>query len=305
MKTKLNQFIPNTKTILREKYLEKHPFAHKLTTSLYLKYCRVNGPLHVLPDYYIIGVVKGGTTSLHDYLIKHPCIQPPIGKEIDYFGQLYYRGQYWYRSSFPYKIQKFFAQKIQKKDFLTGEATPRYIEHPNVPERIKQLTPNAKFIVLLRNPIDRAYSHHNMNMTRKHETLSFEEAINNEQSRIQGEYEKMKKDYQYFNWTYYLFAYKEHGKYIERLQRWMKIFPRKQFKIIKSEDLFEKPSTVYAEILEFLNLPKWDLNEYPALKKRKYQKLNMNPETRKKLSEYFKPYNEKLSKFLDINFGWD
>jgi len=305
MKTKLNQFIPNTKTILREKYLEKHPFAHKLTTSLYLKYCRVNGPLHVLPDYYIIGVVKGGTTSLHDYLIKHPCIQPPIGKEIDYFGQLYYRGQYWYRSSFPYKIQKFFAQKIQKKDFLTGEATPRYIEHPNVHERIKQLTPNAKFIVLLRNPIDRAYSHHNMNMTRKHETLSFEEAINNEQSRIQGEYEKMKKDYQYFNWTYYLFAYKEHGKYIERLQRWMKIFPRKQFKIIKSEDLFENPSTVYAEILEFLNLPKWDLNEYPALKKRKYQKLNMNPETRKKLSEYFKPYNEKLSKFLDINFGWD
>jgi len=305
MKTKLNQFIPNTKTILREKYLEKHPLAHKLTTSLYLKYCRVNGPLHVLPDYYIIGVVKGGTTSLHDYLIQHPCIQPPIGKEIDYFGQLYYREQYWYRSSFPYKIQKFFAQKIQKKDFLTGEATPRYIEHPNVPERIKRLTPNAKFIVLLRNPIDRAYSHHNMSMTRKHETLPFEEAINKEQGRIQGEYEKMKKDYRYYNWTYYLFAYKEHGKYIERLQRWMKIFPRKQFKIIKSEDLFENPSTIYAEILEFLNLPKWDLSEYPALKKRKYQKPNMNPETRKKLSEFFKPYNEKLYRFLGTDFGWD
>ena len=305
MKTKLNQFIPNTKTTLREKYLEKHPSAHKLATSLYLKYCRIIGPLHVLPDYYIIGVVKGGTTSLHDYLIKHPCIQPPIGKEIDYFGQLYFRKQYWYRSSFPYKIQKFYAKKIQKKDFLTGEATPRYIEHPNVPERIKQLTPNAKFIVLLRNPIDRAYSHHNMNMTRKHETLSFEEAIDTEQDRIQGEYEKMKNDHKYFDWTYYLFAYKEHGKYIERLERWMKIFPREQFKIIKSEDLFEDPSTIYAEVLEFLNLPKWDLNEYPALKKRKYQKPNMNPETRKKLSEFFKPYNEKLYKFLNYDFEWD
>ena len=127
-----------------------------------------------------------------------------------------------------------------------------------------------------------------MNLTRKHETLSFEEAIENEQKRIQGEYEKMKNDYEYFNWTYYLFAYKEHGKYVERLQRWMKIFPRNQFKIIKSEDLFENPSIVYA-----------------ALKKRKYQKPNMNPQTRKKLSEFFKPYNEKLYKFLGIDYGWD
>jgi len=84
----------------------------------------------------------------------------------------------------------------------------------------------------------------------------------------------------------------------------MKIFPRNQFKIIKSEDLFENPSSVYNDVLDFLKLPKWQLNEYPALKKRKYKKPNMNPITRKNIFEFFKPYNEKLYKFLNIDYEW-
>jgi len=85
MKSSYNQLIPNVKNTLRENYLEKHTSLHKIISSLYLKYCSITGPLHVVPDFYIIGVVKGGTTSLYNYLIEHPSIQPSVGKEIDYF----------------------------------------------------------------------------------------------------------------------------------------------------------------------------------------------------------------------------
>jgi len=305
MKTKLNQFVPNTKTTLREKYLEKHSKLHKVSSKLYRKYCSITGPLHILPDYYILGVVKGGTTSLYNYLIEHPDIQPSVGKEIDYFGELYYRGLNWYKACFPLQFHKTIVEKLQKKKFLTGEATPRYIEHPFVPERIKKVTPNAKFIILLRNPIDRAYSHWNMNFRRKDDTLTFDQAIQQEEKRIEGEYEKMKNDFKYFNWTYYSYAYKEHGKYIEKLERWIKIFPKERFLILRSEELFEDPAKAFHKTIEFLGLEKWDLKQYIAYKKRKYEKPKMDINVRNQLSEFFKPYNEKLYQFLGKDFGWD
>ena len=144
--------------------LEKYPKLQKLVTFVYMKYCGATGFLHVKPDFYIIGFAKCGTTSLFEYLISHPNIHPPKGKEIDFFDRLYSRGINWYKVGFPFTIQKFIEKVFFRKKFLTGEATPRYIEHPHAINRIKQTTPNAKFIILLRNPIDRAFSQHNMNV---------------------------------------------------------------------------------------------------------------------------------------------
>ena len=72
-----------------------------------MKYCGATGFLHVKPDFYIIGFAKCGTTSLFEYLISHPNIHPPKGKEIDFFDRLYSRGINWYKVGFPFTIQKF------------------------------------------------------------------------------------------------------------------------------------------------------------------------------------------------------
>ena len=128
--------------------LEKYPKLQKLVTFVYMKYCGATGFLHVKPDFYIIGFAKCGTTSLFEYLISHPNIHPPKGKEIDFFDRLYSRGINWYKVGFPFIIQKFIEKVFFRKKFLTGEATPRYIEHPHAINRIKQTTPNAKFIIL-------------------------------------------------------------------------------------------------------------------------------------------------------------
>ena len=196
-------------------------------------------------------------------------------------------------------------KKVKKRSFLTGEATPRYIEHPHALKRIKKILPNAKFIVLLRNPIDIAFSHYNMNMTSELEYLPFEDALKREKERIRGRYEKMQRVEDYYSWDFDIFGYLEHGIYIKNLKRWMEVFPREQFLILQTEEFKKNTSEVYNKALQFLNLPKYSLKEYILHKKIEYKKRVMKPETRQQLIEYFKPHNEELYKFIGRNFHWE
>ena len=298
-----NRFIYKKKTILRHK-LEKYPKLQKIVTSIYLKYCNATGFLHTTPDFYIIGFAKCGTTSLFEYLISHPNVHPPKGKEIDFFDRLYSRGINWYKVGFPFKIQKFFDTVFLRKKFLTGEATPRYIEHPHAINRIKEITPNAKFIILLRNPIDRAFSQHNMNVKNDYEINNFSDALKEEPRRIANRIEKMTNDVSYYSWNFDLYAYLEHGIYVDKIKRWMDVFPKEQFLIIQSEELLKNPSKIYNDVLEFLGLSKWEPKEFTLYKKRKY-KEKMSSDLRHELVEYFKPHNKRLYDFLGKSFDWD
>jgi len=304
MQAQVNKFPIRARRFLRHK-LDRHKKLQKFTTNLYLNYCQLTGFLHVIPDFLIIGFPKCGTTSLYEYLIQHPDIYPPIGKEIDYFDRLYNRKNNWYKVRFPTTFQKIFTAKFLKRHFLTGEATPRYILHPHALHRIKKTVPNAKFIVLLRNPIDSAYSHYNMNEKNGYESLSFENAIKNEKNRIQGRYEKMAKNQNYYSWDYDLFSYLDQGIYVEKIKRWMEVFPKEQFLIIQSEEFLENPSIIYYEVLNFLNLRKWEPDSFTLYKKRQVSNYKINSELRKHLSDYFKPYNEDLFNLLGKKFDWD
>jgi len=288
---------------LRHK-LEKYPKLQKIVTSIYLKYCNATGFLHTTPDFYIIGFAKCGTTSLFEYLISHPNVHPPKGKEIDFFDRLYSRGINWYKVGFPFKIQKFFDTVFLRKKFLTGEATPRYIEHPHAINRIKEITPNAKFIILLRNPIDRAFSQHNMNVKNDYEINNFSDALKEEPRRIANRIEKMSNDVSYYSWNFDLYAYLEHGIYVDKIKRWMEVFPKEQFFIIQSEEFLKNPSKIYNNVLEFLGLANWEPKEFVLYKKREY-KEKMNSDLRNELVEYFKPHNKRLYDFLGKSFDWE
>jgi len=109
---------------------------------------RATTPLRVLPDFLVIGVMKGGTTSFFNYLARHPQINPPFRKEIKFFDIHFLQGLGWYRAHFPMRFK-------MKSGMLTGEATPYYIFHPTAPDRTAKVLPNVKLIALLRNPVDR------------------------------------------------------------------------------------------------------------------------------------------------------
>jgi len=303
MQTKTKNLSLTTREFLRPKLMQ-YPKVHRFSISLQNIYCFLTGFMHVLPDFYIIGAAKSGTSSLYEYLIQHPAIYSAVSKEPRFFDKYYDRGINYYRVGFPFKFQKFSAKR-SGKDFVTGEATVRYLDHPFVPKRIKELTPNAKFLVLLRNPIERAFSHYTMMASKRKEELTFEEAINQEQTRTKKEFEKMEQNQHYYSSEFYHHAYLDRGIYVKKLQLWMNVFPKNQFLIIQSENFFKNPSLTYKSILKFLNLSNWELNEYKTIGPGKYKKSQMNPNTRKKLIEYFKPYNEQLFEFLGERFDWN
>ncbi|HLO49759.1 MAG TPA: sulfotransferase domain-containing protein [Kamptonema sp.] len=247
------------------------------------------------PDFIIIGVQKGGTTSLYNYLIQHPQIAAAAQKEVHFFDLNFEKGIEWYSSQFP--------DIAENKHLLAGEASPYYIFHPRVPQRIYDLFPQVKLIVLLRNPVDRAISHYHYYVKIQYEHLSLEDAIAAEPSRLQGEIEKLLASETYYSYNHQHHTYLSRGIYADQLPAWMTLFPKEQILILKSEDLYAKPAATFNTTLEFLNLPPHQLDnygkhnsgEYPPVSKEIYQQL----------VEYFRPHNQRLTEYLGRDFGWE
>ena len=251
----------------------------------------------VLPDFLILGVQKGGTTSLFRYLEGHPNIQTVFKKEIKFFDCNYPKGLDWYRSHFPYSTE------MSDPHAQSGEASPNYIFHPLAPQRVKEIVPNAKFILLLRDPVTRAYSHYHGNLQRGREKLTFMEAIEQEESRLEGEKERIIADPDYPMYRFLHFSYLARGGYIEQLRRWFSFFPREQILILRSEDFFEKPRSIFKQVLRFLDLPEWEPRDFPVYNNGRYGK--MDPGISKRLRAYFQPYNDELYEFIGRDFSWE
>ena len=254
----------------------------------------ITAPLRVLPDFAVIGVGRGGTTSLYHYLDEHPCITKSAYDELGFFDDNYHLGLNWYRSMFPTKSHK---EKIIKKfvKFLTYDVTPFYIYNKISVERIFKAFPNSKIIAVLRNPIDRAYSNYFLGDQKE----SFEKTIEREK-------EELKRISAMDHEGYYKFTRNSllaRGFYAEQLKSWFKVFPKERILIIKSEDLSSDSQKILNEIFQFLELPQHNIEKLE--KKNLGNYLRMKEETRNDLTEFFRPYNEKLYLMLGRDFGWD
>ncbi len=277
-------------------------------------YREMTSSIRCMPDFLIIGAQRCGTTSLYYYLTGHPNIVPSSVKEIHFFDDSFTKGMRWYRAQFPTVVEKYYIEHIRNHGFLTGEATPSYLLHPHAPKRIFQVMPKAKLIVLLRNPVDRAYSHYWLRTTLGDETLSFEDAIHFEQERISGERERLLADEDYRD-NYRRFSYLSRGIYVDQLRRWMNYYPKEQFLILRSEDLYSDPAGVTKQTLEFLGVPGQEISankeykQYRLGRKKGYLNKEKPPkmgyDTRKYLLDYFKPHNTRLYEFFGKDFGWD
>lgn len=262
----------------------------------------------LLPDFIIIGTQRGGTTSLYSYLASHPSIGPASTKEVHFFDNKFPKGLTWYRAHFPSTLEKYYVERVHGRKFITGESSPYYLFHPHVPKRVAQAVPQAKLIVLLRNPIDRAYSQYNHEVDGGRETLpTFEEAIDREEERIAKEREKLLHDEYYVSEHHRHHSYLAKGMYVDQLLNWMTYFPREQFLILRSEDFYANPARGLQQTLDFLDIPQTTLTsdeqEYKQYNNKTFTK--MNPDTRKRLIHYFRPHNERLYDYLDTDFGWD
>ena len=285
-------------------WYERSLEAYRVTTS----------PLRLLPEFLIIGVQKGGTSSLYKYLEEHPCVAPALVKEVHFFDNKtrdhkYGKGMPWYRSHFAYSAHRTYHNLVHHQQLITGEASPDYIFDPFAPKRVASLLPQAKLILMLRNPVDRTYSHYLHNVRAfwdpKREPLSFEEAIAIEETRLKGEIEKLQQDDSYFSYNYMHYTYLRRGIYADQLERWFEFFPREQILILKSEDFFADPGLIFKQVLEFLDLPTFELSEYISFNARTQNSLDIPPEIKAWLVDYFRPHNQRLYQLLGTNFDWD
>jgi len=257
-----------------------------------------------LPEFVIIGAAKAGTTSLYGWLSEHPCVAPATQKEVHYFDYNHFRGVDWYRAHFPTTRELGAMSRWAEVPCVTGEASPSYISHQWAPERLAKLLPSARLIVMLRNPVERAYSQFQMSRRENEEPLeSFAQAAAAEEDRLAGERERCLADPRYNSWAIGCWSYLMRSRYAEQLERWFELFNREQFHVVTLEDIAEDPQRVLDGVHEFLGLPAHRYTDLPHLHAAPAYE-GIGREAREALVEYFQPHNERLYELLGVDFGW-
>ena len=266
---------------------------------------RATAALRPLPDFLIVGTKRGGTTSLWNYLLQHPGVLPMFPsaanrKSPHYFYWHYDRGPGWYRSHFATGATRLAASRRTGGPVVTGEASPNYLYDPRVPSRVAELMPAATIVVLLRDPVERAYSHYKERTREGVEKLSFEEALAAEPGRLAGEVERMEDDPYYYSRPRDWYAYRDRGLYLPQLQGWLKYFPSAL--VLRSEDLYADPAAITRQVTDRLGLEPAPLREATRFNYRPAK--GMPAAARAELSAFYAPHNRALADYLGRDLGW-
>jgi hypothetical protein len=264
-----------------------------LNANLANVFRRVTSFGRALPNAIILGAQKAGTTYLFDLLEKHPEVSASFRKEVQFFGYRYGRGMGWYRSWFPFRWQ---AKKV------VLEGTPFYLYHPRCAERIHSHLPAARLIVLLRDPVQRAYSSYQDQCRRGAETLSFADALAKEDERTAD-------DHQHFDDIHHplkavrVFSYRRYGIYHEQLARYLAVFPRESLLILRSETFFSDTKGTVARVCRHLGISEWEPPALPPSNSGgKYSSLD--PKVAEELRAFYRPHNQRLYELIGEDFGW-
>ncbi len=262
----------------------------KITAASVGRY--LTADLRPLPDFVILGAQRGGTTSLYEWLVAHPGVTPGRKKEVHYFDQHYDLGERWYRSHFP----------IKRSGQITGESSPYMLFHPLAPGRAaKDLPVNTRFIVLLRNPVERAISHYWLWQQRNTiERYSLERAIELEPERLASEKEQLLRGEK--SPKHLAYSYVSRGEYAPQLRRWFAAVGRDRILILESEKLYADPAASN-RVLDWLGLAPHG-RPYPASNSADRSE-EASPDLMAQLHEHFEPHNRELFELLGYEMWSD
>lgn len=264
---------------------------------------RPTARLRVMPDYLVVGAQRAGTTSLHRFLSQSSAVvPPPLSKGVHWFDVNYQHDRQWYRSHFPLRLRLDVAAGRSEGHAVTGEASPYYLFHPAVPSRIAKHLPTVRIIVVLRDPVQRAWSQYHHELARGFETLPFAEAIQAEEARLAGESERLLKDETARSLTHQHHSYASRGRYAEQLERLFAAIDMSRVLVIDSEDLRTDPQGVCDDVAVFLRIPVWHLEEQTSHNARRY--ASMPQHVAESLRERFAGPDEQLVELLGRRFSW-
>ena len=283
-------------------WLSEHPNFNPFRFSFNKLFRILSRSQRLLPDFIIIGSTKSGPWTLTDFLMEHPNIF--MERNLHFFEYNQSNKLSWYKKYFPTRFYKSQVERKTGQNFIVGENTSTYLFHPLVPKRIKEILPNAKLIINLRNPVKRAFSNYNHQVKHGFETRTFEDAINSELLRIKivDENNKLKiKNPDFDNAV--IFNYIRHGMYVNKIKTWFDLFPKNQIQILPTDLLTKEPRKFLKITFEFLGVSNHPIKNLQKTNVGKYK--NMNETTKKILTDFYKPYNEKLFELIGKRLEWD
>ncbi|XP_075073073.1 heparan sulfate glucosamine 3-O-sulfotransferase 3A1-like [Mixophyes fleayi] len=254
-----------------------------------------------LPQAILIGVKKGGTRALLEFLRVHPDIRA-VGAEPHFFDRNYDKGLDWYRDLMPRTLD----------GQITMEKTPSYFVTKETPARISAMSKDAKLIVVVRDPVTRVISDYTQTLSKRPDIPTFESLTF--RNRTTGLID--------ISWSAI-----QIGIYAKHLENWLQYFPMSQILFVSGERLITDPAGELGIVQDFLGLKRIITDKhfyfnktkgFPCLKKaegsskphclgktkgRKHPIID--PEVVQRLREFYKPFNMKFYQMTGHDFGWD
>lgn len=277
---------------------------------------------HLRPSFFIIGANKCGTSSLYRYLVAHPDILPCALKEPNFFGlhspeyiashideyyALFPTREYQGALSFRWEasdqagtpsLTKVHVERDPAKEYITGEASANTFTDVS-PALLHQHLPDVKLILLARNPIDRAYSHHRMyqRFQAGGNQLGFE--VRDFETDICAEMEAHARG----EITHYISP----GIYIDKLQRWVSQYGWGQMRVVITEELAhpDKARIIMRELEEYLGVPRHDYGDILSRRFNRAPSSDIAPRSRALLADFYRPYNRGLQEYLGRELRWE
>lgn len=246
-----------------------------------------------LPGIVIVGAMRAGTTSLFSLLAGHPQVAAAFHKEVHYFDLRFHLGTNWYRNQFKRPRATACGRAIGL------ESSPYYLFDPRVPARMAAIMPDVKLVFLLRDPVERAFSHYRKNLRDGREPLSFADALAAEDERLAGEEDRMLNDPGYVSGLHQYYSYASRGRYAEQLIRWRRHFPTPQMLVIDAARMFACPAEALSELLAFVELEPWVPRQFVPLNAGQVR-MPLDPEVAAGLAARFAPHERRLADLI----GW-
>lgn len=256
--------------------LTRHRKLRQVLRRYFYPYYWATAPWRPLPSAIIIGAMKGGTTTLNDWLRLHPEISFSTIKEIHYFDENFDKGLRWYRSFFPL-WEPFLGAHCAL------EATPAYIYRAaTVAPRMHALLPNTRLILMLRDPVKRAISHYSHRLNRGLEPRTAREALISDEGWRPGTAN----------------GYKRRGLYAEQIESFLRYYPRDQLLVVKSEDFFADPGKIFEIVQLFIGVSAIPVAEGLQPKNVSRTRPEVPPEVVQHLTDYYDGPNRQLQALL-------
>ncbi len=268
-----------------------------------------------LPEFLLIGTKRGGTTSLYFHLLRHSQVVPlfprpdhlpkaSFTKGVHYFDANHHRGERWYRSHFPSERVRRAAgaRSAGTPSVVAGEASPYYLFHPLAADRAAALLPDVRLLTLLRDPVERTFSHWKERRRAGMEPLSFADALAAEDDRIGADEQRLRNGEIRASYAHEQQSYARQSEYVTSLERWLGHYPTERLLVVTTEDYVRDSQQVVDDCTVFLGLRRELL---PGAEQRNSTAdAELPAAVRRRLEQRFAPYNHRLEQLVRRSLPW-